>query len=267
MPDLHLNGTVVGHNYLMDGKGTVGIVDIYATPTTQEFPLGTRIVREDGAVFRYTQAAGAMNRGVVASADVSAVGLVDTDAIFAAAGSGFNSTDDNVVRISSTDVSGIAVDIWAGGTLHITDDDGEGYAYHIRSNTVTASNVTDVTLFENLQAALTTDSDGAVTGLQWRESVIANNGSDEVPNGICVATFADNDFGWLQTWGIGTVLCDGVCLAGAPATLSDGVNGAAQDLGGGGTDAADLVSEAFLGVFTVDGDDTGHTGISIQLHP
>tara|TARA_Y100000034_G_C6881253_1_gene403856 strand:- start:288 stop:1064 length:777 start_codon:yes stop_codon:yes gene_type:complete len=258
MADLHVTGHIVGDNYSMEGHGTAGDVagTLYETPDTQEYPIGTRIVREDGAVFRYGMTAAAITPGKLVSPDLSGSALVDDDNIFSVT-AGYNTIGLKSLRIDDAGVSA-AVNEWAGATLIITDDTGEGHAYHVKSNTVTASNVTFVELFSPLLVGLDATSDACIVGLPWRELVTATL-TDNFPCGVAMASLADNDFGWFQTWGVAAVLCEGAVTINSMVTLGDTIAGAVQ--------VQDAYTEPVVGHSIQAGDDTGYISVMIKLYP
>jgi len=203
--------------------------------------------------------------GLIVSQDVSATALADTDGVLAAAGSGYNSVGDTQIRISSTDVSGVTLNQYAGGYVSITDDAGEGYTYRVRGNTATASNVTDLRLYDAIKVLLTTASDIMITGLMTWKARPATAATDAMVVGGSMAAMTANYFGWAQTRGVYTALTDLATVKGDILTLSDGVAGAVQTIGGGGTNAVDLTTEPTVGRCLADGDTTGHTAVFLTL--
>jgi hypothetical protein len=80
-------------------------------------------------------------------------------------------------------------------------------------------------------------------------------------------------YGWVQTWGPATVLADesaGTVARGTIATLSDGVSGAAQPIGGGvvqSVSANGFETEPILGYFLDAATDANYTPIYLQINP
>ena len=89
--------------------------------------------------------------------------------------------------------------------------------------------------------------------------------TDVLATGVTVRNMTANYYGWVQVAGIATVLSDGVIPDGAPCQLSDGVDGAVQQWGGGGAAVADLVTEQYIGTACFASDNTGHVGIKLCL--
>jgi hypothetical protein len=252
-------GVIVGNGYrITGGRPDSGPVNLYVNEAVQTQPVGALLERADGARFRYVKSGAAVNRGLIVAPDFSETGIVDTDNALVAAGSGFNAVDNVKVRISSTDVSSIAKDEWAGGYLHTTDDTGEGYVYRIMGNTATAANVTDVFLYDKIQVALDTTTDIEVTPLPWWKVVAAVAGTDALPlGGVTMATLTSAYYGWVQTRGVGTVLCDLAVSINSVLTLSDGVAGAAQ--------VQDAYTEPIIGYSLHASDDQGHGAVFITI--
>lgn len=254
-------GRIVANSYRVNGQAIAGSPDLYATPDTQKWPIGTRLTNDDGRVWRYGYVDTAVNRGCLAAPDFSDSGLADVDNSIVAASAGALS-----VTVSSASLN-VAARVLAGGTLHTTDDNGEGYSYKILDNTVSASNLTAITIADGLQVALTTNTDAAIVPLIWDDLLTATIGTDCLLAGVAMGTSAAGDYGWFQTWGPATVLDDGGTTLGAVCTLSDGTAGAVQDLGGGGTTAADLKTEMIVGYIMIAGDTGGHCVVMLQLWP
>lgn len=257
------------------GYGAAGVaVDLHATPTTAAFPIGTKAEHPDGRFFRYGMAAAAVTPGKVTSPDLSAVAIVDTD-------DGFNATYGTNDKTIVMDVGAYAsktLNQFSGAYLIITDDAGagaEGGTYRIKTSTASYStDQVDLELYEELDGTVSTDSDHGILPNMWAELVPATAATDFSPSGVSQGNFADNDFGWVITWGPTAALQDGTIAAGDDVYLSDGVAGAVQTLGGGATYAsnasitlAELVAEARVGYCVIAGDDTGFAGIIAQIWP
>jgi hypothetical protein len=157
----------------------------------------------DGRVFRYGYTAAAINRGLLVSQDVSATAIVESDGKLTAASAGAT----EVTYTDSGTVGSATLNQYQGGYLHITDDAGEGYQYRIKSNTAASSNAITFTLYDELEVAVTTATDVAVTGNLWYNVSGANlTLSDGVAGAVQTkdaeteplvgfATFASDDTG------------------------------------------------------------------------
>jgi hypothetical protein len=195
---------------------------------------------------------------------MSVTSVAETDGSFTAASAGATQ-----VTASDATIGSAGADDFAGGYLHITDDDGEGYTYRIKANTAGSSNSVDLDLYDGLVAAITTDTDYAITGNLYDELRGATAATDH--NVSCVTTItldvSANEYAFGQTWGVCTILSDGTTVGGGIAQLSDGVAGAVQPLAGGGSGVSDVVSEPEVGWFLFAGDTSGHVGVNLRLAP
>ncbi|MFX0209378.1 MAG: hypothetical protein ACFFDT_25565 [Candidatus Hodarchaeota archaeon] len=240
------------------GASTQGI---YEESSTQKLPLGTKVEFSDGRVFRYAYIGGSsINRGCIVGPDYSAKCYVETDDVITAAAIGATTVDITLASITANQ--------FAGGYLHITDDTGEGYTYRIKSNDATdgaaGSGKIRLTLYDPLIAALDATTDFAITGCMYNYLVIfdATGGDDFLVSGVTPITFTANYYGWIQTWGVCTILADasaGAIAAGDCISSSDGVDGAVQ------LQAA--YTEQYIGYALFAPDDTGHIGVWLQLCP
>jgi hypothetical protein len=228
---------------------------IYEESSTQKAPLGTRLVLDDGRVFRYGYILSAVNRGVLVAQDVSATCVVDTDNVMTAAAVNATTVDITLASVTANQ--------YQGGYLHTTDDTGEGYTYRIKSNDATGGDAgtgkVRFTLYDGLVAAVDTSTDFAITGNMYNTLIIANAATDGLVAGVTPISFTATYYGWIQTWGVCTVLDDGGVTAEHMLTLSDGTDGAVQD--------QDAYTEPVVGYSLFAGDSGGHVGVFLQIAP
>jgi hypothetical protein len=234
-----------------EGVGSKAGQSIFAESSTPKYDIGEKLELSDGRVFRYGYTAAAINRGLLVSQDVSATAIVESDGKLTAASAGAT----EVTYTDSGTVGSATLNQYQGGYLHITDDAGEGYQYRIKSNTAASSNAITFTLYDELEVAVTTATDVAVTGNLWY-NVTGASATDYILAGVTPITFQANYYGWFQTAGLATILSDGAVAIGANLTLSDGVAGAVQ--------TKDAETEPLVGFATFASDDTGHVGVVLQ---
>lgn len=221
---------------------------------TQNFVLGQlAFYKTDERRFRYAELNTATGAGLICSPDLSAVSVVDTDGIGAAASAGA----DEVTLTDAGTLSAVTADQFVGGLLVVTGDDGAGHQYKILSNTAASSNAVTFTLTEPLAAAITTDSDFAITPNLFAKNRGATAATDYVVSGVTQIAVTADYFAWLQTWGRGVVQCDGACAGGSVGTLSDGETGTMQ--------LQDAYTEPGIGFFLWDGDDNGFGGVFLTI--
>jgi hypothetical protein len=225
---------------------------LYDESSTQQHNIGEKMVLPDGRSFRYVYSAAAIAAGLVVSQDVSATCVVEVDGKATAAAIGATS----VILTDSGTLGSATANQYQGAYLAITDDDGEGIQYRIKSNTAASTNAVTFTLFDGLVVALTTDSDVAITGDLWYNVVGATAGTDYIMSGVTVRALQANYYGWVQTTGIALILADGSIAIGDNLTLSDGVAGAVQ--------LKDAETEPKVGFACFAPDSGGHVQVVLQ---
>lgn len=233
-------------------------VDIYQVDSTPKYPLGFKIERGDGNVYRYAHIGAATAAGLLVAQDISESSVVDTDNVCAAAAIGAKQV---TITLAST-----TEDQFAGAYLHTTDDTGEGYQYRIKGNTAAdASNLVILYLADPIQVALDTTTDIAIVGSIYSNLEAATAGTDNVAVGVTCKVFSTAGWGWILTKGITPILQDGTIVIGGIVALSDGVAGAVHAMGGGGATVGDLISEPLIGSCVHAGDNTGYGSFKINL--
>jgi len=254
------------------------VVSLYSTDTTQQLPLGYRIADDSGRVFRYAHFVSAVGPGKLAAIDTS-VGIQAsingklTDS--AASAKDDYGTGDSTIYLTDTDSFGTsdAADVFAGGFLQITDAAGEGYNYRIKSNDVgTSAGLIRLDLYDNLAAALDSETSVAIIGNPYKNLAVANAGTDDCLAGVAVANAGAAEFGWVQTWGVCNVLGDGAATiaAGTIAVLSDDDDGGVQPIGGASFNSQDdialsLATEPVVGYFMTAITDGEYGPVYLQL--
>lgn len=230
-----------------------------------QFPIGFKVEDAKGNVYRYAHFSADTNRGVLVSPDLSETSVVDSDNVITAPASAQTTTDGTIGnKYVEITLASIEADDFAGGSLVITDDTGEGYTYDIVGNTATgvpAASVIRLQLAQPLQVALDATSDFAISPSKYSNLEIAT-ATDTAPIGVSCSTMdvSEAPFGWIQTRGDVGILQDGVIAIGNPVQLSDGTSGAVQVFGGATVStvaAGDLVVEPILGYCLIAGDSGG----------
>jgi len=244
----------------------------FDTHSTAQFPIGFKVEDAKGNVYRYAHFSADTNRGVLVSPDLSETSYVDTDGVIIASGSvtlaGANVAGSKDVEIS---LASITANDFAGGSLVITDDAGEGYTYDIVGNTATTGtgSVVTFTLDQEIQTTIGSATDFAILPAKYSNLEIATT-TDIAPIGVTCSTMdvSAKPFGWIQTCGDVGILQDGTITVGDVIQLSDGTaGGSVQIFGGDATSAVsalDMNTEPILGYCIIAGDDGGHGGFRIQ---
>lgn len=238
-----------------------GDFDIYRVNTNQQYVLGSKISRGDGAAFRYCSFSAAVTHGGLVAQDISATGAADGAMIVIAPASATNTSDGTIgskfIQITGTATAGQ----FSGGILVIMDETGEGFSYSIKGNTATGNPVSGdyrLELHDPLQLAVAADSQTQITGSLYGELVLATAATDTITVGVACKTFADGEFGWIQTEGMVGVLTDVAGGIGDKMTLSDGTAGACQ--------LSDSETEPAIGFVAQAGAITEYSTIVLQLN-
>ncbi len=250
--------------------------NIYEHNETPKYQLGTRIKRQDGNEYVYVQFSqdADMNPGVLCAVDASESSVADTDNVIVAPASAQTTTDGTLgSKFVEITLASVTANQYAGGYFVTTDDTGEGYTYRIKGNTATgnpASGNFRLELHDALVVALDATTDFAIQGCLYANVEIATAATDVALAGVNVklvdVSETGENYGWVQTKGVCGILQDGTIAIGDIVTLSDGVNGAVQVGGGGGTSVADLVAEQYIGTCLIAGDNTGHGVFNIAVN-
>ena len=205
-------------NFVMGADQTV-----YSTTTTRRFPFGTLLVTQDGRQYRYTEnggtAIGTVTGGRVFQSSAPSANY-DNQAVAAAAAVGDRS-------ITVTLGGAPALDLFAGGYVAINDVDGEGYIYHVVSNTAAASCVFTLEP-PGIRVALTTSSEANAVLNPFKDVVVHDSPPTAPAMGATPSAWAADVFGWGQTRGPASILTDGTVVVGAGVCASDSVDGAVE---------------------------------------
>ena len=222
---------------------------IYEESSTQEYPIGQLREFEDGRCFRYSSFAAATAAGLLVSTDVSATCVAKTNNIAAVAAIGATE-----VVLTDAGVLGSATkNQYAGAILHAAGDSGEGYQYKIKSSTAASSNAVTFTLYDGLVIALSVSSDVAITGSLYNGVVTATHGTDPILAGVTTRVMQSGYYGWIQTAGVATILCEDTPDVGDNLTLGDTAAGSVQK--------KDAETEPAVGIATYTGVATEHVGV------
>jgi len=239
--DSRFNSAIVGQ--MMVGAD----VDIYEIDSTPKYPVGQGFERSDGARFRYAH--------VIAPSSTYQQPDEPNGVYPGSAGS----------RYVLMTLASASADQYAGGYLSVTDDNGEGYTYRIRGNDATDTTATGkvlLSLYDKLQVALTATTDVAITGPMYANLEAAGTDTDGLAVGVsCASLTATDPYGWIQTRGIATVLCDTAGTAGNMAIVSQSVAGSYRAMYTT-TATGDYPT---IGYIVTPGDSSGHGVINLML--
>ena len=257
-----------------------GQADIVKESATALHPVGTRMVLEDGRVFRYALNGGtALSKGKLCS-NALAEGdeyedLTSQDAATTA--------DDNITLLVAYSTASVtcAADRFKEGYMYVNTGTGAGQVVQIAKNDAGGSSTgATVKIYfkedEYLSAALDTSSSkiGLVKNLY--DSVVVhskctNYAPGYVPVGIPPIEVTANYYFWLQTWGPAAVLEGANLSLGKKARIgsSTGADGEVRHFGvltsGNGTGAA--VELPSIGIVIAGSTDTEYALVFLTLAP
>lgn len=259
------------------GGATGGSFSKFQMDLSPKYQIGWPIFGPNGDVYHYSQFGANTNRGVLVATDVSESAVVDTDNAIIAPASAVSVADQPNIKPGALGsfyvqitLASVTTNLYSGGKFITTDDTGEGYTYDILGNTATDVPATGsflMTIAQPIQVAVDTTTDFSIAASRYVNLELATAGTDECVSGVSCSTvvIATAPFAVIQSKGIVGILQDGTIALGDIVTLSDGVAGAAQALGGGDTIATDLISEPIIGYCYDPGDTTGHGSFVINL--
>jgi hypothetical protein len=183
---------------------------IYEDSSTAKARLGTKLIVGDRE-FRYARAAAASSlvAGRVSVMAEASTGFCTTTLTLAAASSG-----QNIVTCTSTSLA--AANDFAEGFLYVADSNGEGYMGRIKSNAAGSTGF-NVTLYDNLPAALTATSKAGLVPNQYAAVTLTATGK---PMGVNPIAVTSSYYFWLQTKGMANVLRADTAAAFAPLKIS-----------------------------------------------
>lgn len=187
---------------------------VFMESATQKAVLGTRVAFDDGRVFRYFLANGNITPGKLCKAGL---GGETNKAVAVAAAIGAKT----VYVTTAAAQTGLAE-----GFMSVNDATGEGITYKIKSSAANATTATstDVTLYDPIFTALTTSSEVTLLESLYRDVALSTAETDVIV-GICNVNVTDDYYGWIQTWGLVAVLCEGAPAVGT-AVKPAATNGA-----------------------------------------
>lgn len=200
--------------------------------------LGTRGVSDDGRVFRYAQA-GAVDLvagNVIQSSAVVALHLANTPPAVAVGATSFAYTPG---------ATAAAAGYYADGYLQVDTTPGNGYTYSVSGHAaITASVAFTLQLKDPIQVALTTSSRVGLLANPYK-AVIQAPVTTATGTIVGVATYVITaaQFGWIQTWGVCSVLVNGTPALGAMLLGISGTTAGSVDIG----TAAPLIVSQIIG--------------------
>lgn len=121
------------------------------------------------------------------------------------------------------------------GYLFITDADGEGTGYKIRSNPAAALSTTlTLTLYDAIHEALAVTSECCLIPNPYNGVLLSIADQLDTPAGVALNAITANYYFWIQTGGPCAVLADETIAQGLEVTIGSSTVGAVEGLDGAG---------------------------------
>lgn len=187
----------------------------FESSSTQIHPLGTRAVTKDGRVFRYAQAGASdlVAGNLLQSAAPIANHLANTPPAVAIGATSFTYTP------GATEG---AANLYAEGFMQVDTTPGNGYTYRVAGHAaISASTAFTLYLEDPIQVALTTNSRVGLLHNKFKNVIQTPTTITAKVCGVAAYVITATEYGWVQTWGIASVLINGT-----PAITAPVINGA-----------------------------------------
>lgn len=179
--------------------------DIFQDSDVQQMDLGTKVVAADGREYRYVKAGGtALVAGKVYDGPANSTDFANISVASAAAAGATSIT----VTLGSTAAT---ANQFAGGVVVVNDVDGQGFTYTIDSHPAadaSASLVLTLHPDEPVVTALTTSSQVTLIPNQYNGVIIHAATETGIPVGVAVQNITASQYGFIQTRGPVSALCD-----------------------------------------------------------
>lgn len=197
--------------------------NIYKLDSVPSYPLGFRVARADGNVYRYGQFNSAVSAGYLVGSASTNYGSLPAAAT-GTSGTGIagqveapGATGSRFVQFTVTGYPITVVkNCFAGGYLLFTDGIGTeaGSCYRIKGNTAAgtpSATTAIIELYDPLQAAIGASTVINIITCPYSDLQVATLAA-EATNAIVGVTVSKptttNDFAFIQTWGVASVLAD-----------------------------------------------------------
>ena len=187
----------------------------FSTYTAQRWPLGTQLVMQDGRKFRYCENNG--STAMTASAVQQAAANVANHVTQVQTSGAANAIGARAITFRQAGTSSTA-NQYAEGMLAVTDGTGEGYIHKVLSHAAFAGVATNETVNlapgHSIQVATDTATDLSIVNCPYKDVLIYPTTSTQVHVGVGVKPLAVDNFGWLATRGLHTVLANSTWVLG-----------------------------------------------------
>ena len=210
--------------------------DQFLSSATPRAGIGTRIATADGRVFRYARASSALVVGAVCQGPATLpLHLGNTPPVVSAGAFAFVYTPGAI---------GCVANYYADGMLQVDTNPGAGYAYTVSGHDAIVSGTPFMLMLKDpIQVGLTgTSRVGLIPNLYSSVLQMPTTTATGLIAGVAISPIAANEYGWLQTWGLCSVLIAGTPALGATVVAPGAVGGAGEVI-----TAANLVTAQVVG--------------------
>lgn len=218
--------------------------DPYNTDAVRRFPLGQKMECPNGKLFRYAEMGGIVGVAAKLYSSEAPNAAWDTMTMLTGLTPGVTTT------VSYTNgASAVAEDELMFGYVCVEETDDLGESHRIAGNIVTVSSgVGKLWLFpgDTFQATVAAANVITVVKSPYKDIVIntATATMLAMPVGVPPVIIAADEYGWVQTHGVCSILTDGVVTIGYEARVSETIGGAVAAQVFTEADVADLGSVA-----------------------
>lgn len=227
--------------------------DLFTHSSTQGLPLGTCGETKDGRKYRYARAGGT---NLVAGNLLQSPAEITNHAGLTPTAAAIGATSVTV----TLGATAATANQYAEGYLVTSTTPGHGYAYKIKSHPAADASATLVlTLEDPLIVALTASSTVDMCLNPYAGVIQSPTTETGVPVGVANYVMTTLYYGWIQTSGIASVLCQGTLAIGETAVVSNGTAGAVES----GADATD--PQPIVGRTINAGSDGGNSAIMLSI--
>jgi len=208
--------------------------DVFSESSSQGLPLGTRGETSDGRMFRYCRAGGS---NLVAGNLLQSPAEITNHAGMTPTAAAIGATEITV----TLGATAATANQYAEGFLVTSTTPGHGYSYRIKGHPAADSGATlTLTLDDPLIVAITAATTVDLCLNPYAGVIQSPTTETGVPVGVANFVMTTAYYGWIQTSGVGSVLCQGTLAIGETAVVSNGTAGAVE-AGADATDAQPIV--------------------------
>jgi hypothetical protein len=200
-------------------------INEFTVGTTQLFPLGTRMQRDD-AVYRYVEFGGTTTVGDMIQAEAPDGAHDDLNPTGSGTDYGTAGTAIGTTVLSIATSITLVVNEYAGGSLVVETNTGGGYRYKVLRNTVSSGTNSSVEIQTGLAIAIDSTSNVKLVKSKYKEVIEAPTTLTGTVVGSSMGVGANGSFGWAQTNGPASVLTEGTVVIGQQVRCSEGTTGA-----------------------------------------